>query len=230
MITHAAIRIVMLSEYRRYRFEGVDMSTPRSTRADKQAETRRRVLDAAATVFPERGFHRATVEQVAARAGLSTGAIYSSFKGKADLFLALYERQMDRWVSELESLVGIEGDLSHELRAATNYWLSFREQERDWFVLHMEFWAHVMRYPPLLERYSEQFGRLRAATARSIERAATRADVALPLSADELARLVQAVNRGLLVDTYADPGGFDSEAALRLVEAVLTLFEAKPQA
>jgi AcrR family transcriptional regulator len=50
-------------------------------------ETRHRLLDAAAAVFAERGYERAGVAEIARRAGLTTGAIYSRYAGKAELLL-----------------------------------------------------------------------------------------------------------------------------------------------
>jgi AcrR family transcriptional regulator len=50
-------------------------------------ETRERLLDAAAEVFAERGYERAGVAEIARRAGLTTGAIYSRYAGKAELLL-----------------------------------------------------------------------------------------------------------------------------------------------
>ncbi|HTX48214.1 MAG TPA: helix-turn-helix domain-containing protein [Caulobacteraceae bacterium] len=48
-----------------------------------------RLIDAAAEVVAEKGFQRASLEEIAARAGLTTGAIYSNFEGKDDLFWAV---------------------------------------------------------------------------------------------------------------------------------------------
>jgi TetR/AcrR family transcriptional regulator, repressor for uid operon len=49
--------------------------------------TRERLLDAAAEVFAEKGYERAGVAEIARRAGMTTGAIYSQFSGKAELLL-----------------------------------------------------------------------------------------------------------------------------------------------
>ena len=48
-------------------------------------ETRARLVDAAAEVFSERGYDGAGVQEIARRAGLTTGAIYGRFTGKAEL-------------------------------------------------------------------------------------------------------------------------------------------------
>lgn len=64
-----------------------DRTTPR--RAEKKQHTRRRLIDAAAGVIAERGFYAASLMEIASQAGLTTGAIYSNFRSKEDLFLAV---------------------------------------------------------------------------------------------------------------------------------------------
>lgn len=56
------------------------------------AETRQRLLDAAATVFGRDGFEGARVAQIAEEAGLSVGALYNHYGSKADLLAAVVER------------------------------------------------------------------------------------------------------------------------------------------
>lgn len=63
--------------------------------------TRDRLLAAAAAVFAEKGYDRAGVQEIARRAGFTTGAIYGRFTGKADLLLAAMEAQSD---DEFEAL------------------------------------------------------------------------------------------------------------------------------
>lgn len=68
------------------------MPTARRPRAETQAETRRRLLDAAQQLFEQSGFHRTTVAQIACTAGYTTGAIYANFPRKEVLALAVLER------------------------------------------------------------------------------------------------------------------------------------------
>ena len=51
-------------------------------------ETRRRLVECAVEVFADRGYHAATLSEIAARAGLTTGAVYSTFGSKKALLLA----------------------------------------------------------------------------------------------------------------------------------------------
>ena len=54
-------------------------------------------------MFAQRGYHQATVEEIAAEAGFTTGAVYSNFAGKEELFLALADRQVNERVAEIEA-------------------------------------------------------------------------------------------------------------------------------
>jgi AcrR family transcriptional regulator len=63
--------------------------------------TRERLLAAAAEVFAEKGYDRAGVQEIARRAGFTTGAIYGRFEGKADLLLAALEGQSASEFDEL---------------------------------------------------------------------------------------------------------------------------------
>jgi AcrR family transcriptional regulator len=54
--------------------------------------SRGEILDAALACFAERGYHETSIDDIAARAGLSKGAIYWHFAGKRELFLALVDR------------------------------------------------------------------------------------------------------------------------------------------
>lgn len=55
-------------------------------REAKKAATKAKVLEAARELFRQRGFERATLRDVAKAVGMSTGAVFASFKDKADLY------------------------------------------------------------------------------------------------------------------------------------------------
>ena len=63
------------------------------TEGSSPAETRRmEILEAAAAVFAEKGYQRATVKEIATRAGVAPGTIYLYFKNKRDLLLAIADQ------------------------------------------------------------------------------------------------------------------------------------------
>ena len=55
--------------------------------AAQSKETRKALLKAAATIFAEKGLNGATIDEIARRAGVTKGAIYSHFNGREDLLV-----------------------------------------------------------------------------------------------------------------------------------------------
>src|ERR1700749_4196774 len=77
----------------------------RLTREQSKANTREGLLAAARSAFASNGFNGASVEEIASLAGFSTGALYSNFDGKEDLFLVLMEREIDEHAREIAEAV-----------------------------------------------------------------------------------------------------------------------------
>src|SRR4051812_35493315 len=90
--------------------------TPRTSRP-RRDQVRTRVLDAAAAVVADRGLATATIDQVAAAAGFTKGAVYSNFASKDELFLALLEAQVASRVAGVERLLREAPDLPAALAA-----------------------------------------------------------------------------------------------------------------
>jgi AcrR family transcriptional regulator len=74
-------------------------------RDERQAKTRAELLEAAARIFARRGYHGASMQEIAADAGLTTGAIYSNFVSKEALFLALADQQVTQRRAEIASIL-----------------------------------------------------------------------------------------------------------------------------
>src|SRR5436309_5769611 len=83
--------------------------------------TRERLIDAAAAVFAERGYDRAGVQEIARRAGLTTGAIYSRFTGKAELLQAAIQSRTTDELDDLFAQHGFEGHASDILRTVGSH-------------------------------------------------------------------------------------------------------------
>lgn len=79
-----------------------------SSRAGAKARTRSKVLQAARSLFMERGYDAATIRDIAARAGLSTGAVFASFSDKADLFKAVLAEDLGRQLDLLEAAQSVD--------------------------------------------------------------------------------------------------------------------------
>lgn len=95
--------------------EGMDVKQPvRNQRVSQGEETKAALLDAARSLFGENGYAATSLEEVVARAGVTKGALYHHFGGKAQLFQAVYE-QVKRELSDEVVKVFLEPDPWHAL-------------------------------------------------------------------------------------------------------------------
>src|SRR5689334_819532 len=69
------------------------MPDKRLTRAEKKAKIREDLLDAAEALFAERGYWGVSIDEIAERAGVTKGAVYSNFSNKEALLLGVAWRQ-----------------------------------------------------------------------------------------------------------------------------------------
>jgi AcrR family transcriptional regulator len=102
---------------------------PRITPAHEQ-EVRDRIVQAAVHVFAEKGFHRATMQDVVRQSGLSVGAIYTYFKGKDELILAGCDLITGGELSELRRRVSSIPDFRDRLTAAIGFFFDQLDVER----------------------------------------------------------------------------------------------------
>src|SRR4051794_38058500 len=105
---------------------GATPPTPPRVPRPRKDQVRARVLQAAGEVFAERGFAAASLDQVAAAAGFTKGAVYSNFGSKDELFLALMTDEVARRVEVVEAALRETTDLADAL-AAVGTELSRRE-------------------------------------------------------------------------------------------------------
>jgi AcrR family transcriptional regulator len=107
------------------------------------------LLAAADDVFRERGFHGASLDQVAAAAGYTKGAVYSNFASKEDLFLAIYERRVEQSLDRVTRLLEEHGDAGPAELTRRH----LAAPDRRWMAVFFEFWAHVLRNPEPRARF-----------------------------------------------------------------------------
>jgi AcrR family transcriptional regulator len=118
-----------------------------ATQGERRAETRQRLLDAAAELFAERGIEASSVDAIAERAERTSGAIYDHFDGKTGLLFALLEG----WVDDVAVAIGAELAMATSLdeRLAT-LWRNISDPptaDGRWIALEHELWSYATRNP-----------------------------------------------------------------------------------
>lgn len=178
----------------------------RSRREERKQETRAELVTGAAKVFAHRGFHGASIERIAHEAGYSTGAVYWHFKGKDDLFLAVYEAQAAARVRDIEDFhKRAKGERPRRARAYADQFMARLKDDPEFMVLTLEFLIHAWRNPPLREAFSHRVAWGRLAAARLLEEETQRTGYQLPMPAQDLATVLRELGVGLGLAKLADP-------------------------
>lgn len=112
----------------------------RATRAEKQAETRERLLATAKKLFLDLGYAGTSLDRVADEAGYSKGAVYSNFDGKEELCLAVLDEIHDSLVRSIAKIFSGEGDLETQLDVFVA-WAQNELADPRWAALELEFTA-----------------------------------------------------------------------------------------
>jgi AcrR family transcriptional regulator len=194
------------------------------TRTERRAATRTELLDAASRVFARRGFHAATLEEVAREAGYTTGAIYSNFAGKDELFQAAFEHQIARDVREVSDAqaAATEDTPGARTRASARRWMELLAERPEMFLLLVEYWSYAMRHPELRESFAERFGAFRDTTARWVEEEAERGGWDLPLPPQDIALGLNALIYGVALQYLPSPDDLPEDGLEQMARALMT--------
>jgi AcrR family transcriptional regulator len=188
----------------------------------RRRQTRDHLLEAAAQVLAERGFHGASLDEVAAAAGFTKGAVYSNFKNKDDLFLALLENLHLREMEELHRILD-SSDVPPESRLGDFVALYRTEAGQlpgNWSALYLEFCVYAMRNPGARRRLAELDDAAVDSIADIIDTERTRRGIAATGSARHMAHFIQAFSRGIGMLRAIDPDVVDEpflEAAIEFL-------------
>lgn len=153
-------------------------------------ETRERIIASAARVFAHKGFQRASLDEVAAAAGVTKGAIYWHFKSKNDLFFAMLDCRLRQdtapLLGDLQHLLRDGGDAQAALTAMFADSMNRCIADPDWPRLYLECLS-LSRDPDVRERlsafYDEVWAVSRGFSSQFQAHGLTRADIDPQVSA-----------------------------------------------
>ena len=198
----------------------------RLSRAERREQTRQELISAAEACFVTRGFHATSVDQVAERAGYTKGAVYSNFAAKEDLFFAVYERRVERVLTEVVPALRQAG-LEHAFDSLATATIDRRDRDDGWLAVFFEFWGHVVRHPELRARFAAIHARFLEPLAEAVRQlAADRGQTLLAdVTASQVALAWNAMEIGLGLERLTQPQTVDAAVARRmgwmLLDAVL---------
>jgi AcrR family transcriptional regulator len=161
-------------------------------------------------VFARQGYRDAAVDEIAAEAGYSKGALYWHFSGKEELLSALVEERVDARMREIVALLESappERDMSVE---ATREFARALSSQREAVLVEREYWSLAIRDAEMRARYAGRQRELRGALAAALHARARHLgapEAAIP--AEQVARIVMSIIGGLTDEELIEPGSVD---------------------
>ena len=199
------------------------MPVERLTPERRRELTRNALIEAAADVFAQRGFHGASLDEIAELAGFTRGAIYSHFASKADLLVGVVDLYTGRHSAAFADAQadGADWEPGRRAAAAAALWGQLIRRDPNLLALNLEFRLYALRNPSFRGRLAELDRRQSEAIAEVVEREARTMGLTLKMPAEDIADIMNATMIGL-----SEFAGFETEHAERydrLAERFLVL-------
>jgi AcrR family transcriptional regulator len=195
--------------------------TVRMTREQSKANTREKLLVAARSAFARSGFHGASVEEIASEAGFSTGALYSNFDGKEDLFLMLMERETDEHAGEIADAVRARTSISERATGGARQWMTMIERDTELLLLFMEFWAYGVRDARVRPKVAARFAQVRELLTKLIVDGVREFELELDIPAEHLAVAIDALADGIARQKLTDPEAVPDDLMGKVLSVLL---------
>jgi AcrR family transcriptional regulator len=179
--------------------------TERLTRKERQEHTRACLLEAAGRVFAQRGLLHASVDEVAADAGFTKGAVYANFGSKEELFLEMLDLRFAQRLEEMDRALSTDEALEAQARAAGRDFIDYISGDPEWKRLFFEAAMHASRDEAFRVKLQEHYATMRERMA-DLLRARTEAggfDPGVPF--DQLATMIFAMANGVAFEQFIEP-------------------------
>ncbi|HEY5109843.1 MAG TPA: TetR/AcrR family transcriptional regulator [Acidimicrobiales bacterium] len=194
------------------------------TQQERKADTRARLLAAAADLFAEQGIDAVSVDAVAEAAGRTSGSVYAHFGSKQGLLLALLDSWKDSVLAVLLAEVAVSDSPAGQLAAVwTNVSDTSDQEAARWPVLEHELWLRAARDSEVADILRVRNAEALRYSARQLEGWTTAVGAEPTAPPEELAVLVKALLTGLALQKRLDPATVPDDLALRGIAALVGL-------
>jgi AcrR family transcriptional regulator len=196
----------------------MNVPVPRVLAEEVSSERRTHILDAAERSFIRAGFHRTTMQDVAAEAGMSPGNLYRYFPSKDALVAGLCERDRVGLSKEFAAMRASGGNFMEAFRELGRR--HFNDDMRDKAKLCLEIWAEATRNPEVSEMQTEFDCTFEDQLVETFEVAKKAGEIAPDIDSRAVASIIGKLGDGLFV-RRAVAADFDSEREIGEVFAVI---------
>jgi|SRR5690625_437834 len=174
-------------------------------RDERKQKTKKQLLDKATEMFAEQGFHNTSLNKIATSLGYTKGAIYTHFKSKQELFLAVFQQQQKDDIETISEFVNQYPLILDFIYAMESHHKFERENNQVWSILRLEFLLQALREDELRIKLSKIVEQSRIQIANLLEHYAKTGQLSnLEVSLSELAFLIVSLDIGLGIQYYID--------------------------
>jgi AcrR family transcriptional regulator len=191
----------------------------RLSRKESQLQTRERLLNAALQVFSQRGFYAASVDEIAAAAGYSKGAVYSNFSNKEELFLALIDRRFAKDAQEYPGIINFMNE-GVQLEEGSDF-IEQIVKDTTWNILMVEFFLYAIREGNNREELAARIEQLRGAMEENLSTLYEKLGKRPTLPVAELPWSIFSLGIGMMLQFYIDPNGLPKGVYERALQQLL---------
>ncbi len=175
-------------------------------RRDVSLERKTQILDAALRVFARKGFHKARMDDIAKKAGLSKGLLYWYFESKDALILALVKLLFEPDLRELERLLAekdrpVPERLEELARSSLSALLPFH----DLMPIVYEYYAQATRPGPIQKAVQRYYQRYRELLAKLLAEGVARGELRPDLDPEQTALSLMALVEGMVLMWVVGP-------------------------
>ena len=168
----------------------------RGVRAERQAETRRRLVEVARDMFVNDGYAATSLDKVAERAGFSKGAVYSNFAGKEELCMAVLDSIHADQVAAVAEVFAGPGDLDARIDAFVD-WARDGLTQPLWVALESEFGSVARQSQFVATALRNRNREVREAIEALIDHVTAEEGITLRLPTSEAATILLSTGIGL---------------------------------
>jgi AcrR family transcriptional regulator len=191
---------------------------PRLTRKQRQEHTRACLLESAGRVFARRGLTQASVDEVAADAGFTKGAVYANFGSKEELFLEMLDVRFAQRLRDMERAMSTDEPPEVQARAAGRDFVEFLGSDQDWKRLFFEAALHASRDAAFRTKLQQHYAAMRHRMA-DLLRARSEAggfDPGVPF--EQLATMIFAMANGIGFEQFVEPDAVPDDLFSTMLE------------
>jgi AcrR family transcriptional regulator len=185
-----------------------------SSKGSKRARTKAKLMDAAAAVIAEKGFDRASLADIAVRAGMTRGAIYGNFRNKEELFLALVAKSWHPIVPKVDPSMS----LKQQMRMLGQTVAEEARARRRLATAAIAFQLYVLTHEEMQSHLRRQNAKIYRKMAASLRKMIPEKN--LPMPAERFVRVLDALITGLLFTYFQTPELITEDVFVAAFEAL----------